>query len=275
MRGFNYEADRAMEIIDKFNQVSNTMPVSAGNIGEGLLRSSSAMAEANNTLDETIGLFTAAFSVVQNAESVGNMLKVTSMRIRGATADLEEAGLETDGMAESTSKLREQVLALTGGFDILKEGGQEFKSTYEILKGISEVWKNLSDISQASLLELLAGKRNGNALAAILNNFKLAEDAVKQAEQSSGSATRELDIYLQSIQGRLDKLSATWQSLSNSLLNSDTVKNLISSADTLLGIIKTIVDNLGLIPGLVAAIATAWSKANNVGKECALLPGAA
>ena len=39
--------------------------------------------------------------------------------------------------------------------------------------------------------------------------------------------------------------------------------------------IKTIVDNLGLMPGLVAAIATAWSKANNVGKECALLPGAA
>ena len=79
------------------------------------------------------------------------------------------------------------------------------------------------------------------------------------------SALKENEIYLDSIQGKLDKLSATWQSLSNSLLDSDAVKTVISGADTLLGIIKTIVDKLGLMPGLVAAIATAWSKANNVG----------
>lgn len=275
MRGFNIEAENAMEIINKFNQVSNTMPVSAGNIGEGLLRSASALAEANNSLDESIGLFTAGFSVVQNAESVGNMLKTTSMRIRNATADLEEAGLETEGMAESTAKLREQVMALTGGFDILTESGKEFKSTYDILKGVSEVWKDMNDVSQASLLELLAGKRNGNALAAIINNFQLAEDAVKQAQNSQNSATRELDVYLKSIQGRIDKLTASWQSLSNNLLDSDLVKNAISSATTLLDIVNTLVDKLGLIPGILAAGATAWAKSNNIGKECALLRQAA
>ena len=37
-----------------------------------------------------------------------------SMRIRGAKTQLEEAGLETDGMAESTAKLREEIMALSG-----------------------------------------------------------------------------------------------------------------------------------------------------------------
>lgn len=122
---------------------------------------------------------------------------------------------------------------------------------------------------------MLFGKRQASVGFAIIENYKRAEEILKTSQESAGSALRENEIYLNSIQGKLDKLSATWQSLSNSLLNSDTVKTVISGADTLLGIIKTIVDNLGLIPGLVAGIATAWAKANNVGKECALLPGAA
>ena len=36
------------------------------------------------------------------------------MRIRGATSDLESAGLDTDGMASSVSELREEIMALTG-----------------------------------------------------------------------------------------------------------------------------------------------------------------
>ena len=40
--------------------------------------------------------------------------KTISMRIRGATTELEEAGLETDGMAESTAKLRKEIKALSG-----------------------------------------------------------------------------------------------------------------------------------------------------------------
>lgn len=71
-------------------------------------------------------------------------------------------GESTDGMAESTSKLREQVLALTnvngkGGFDIMTDGGKSFKSTYSIMQGISKVWKDMSDVDQAALLELIAG----------------------------------------------------------------------------------------------------------------------
>jgi hypothetical protein len=37
-----------------------------------------------------------------------------SMRIRGATSELEAAQLDTDGMASSTSKLREKIKALSG-----------------------------------------------------------------------------------------------------------------------------------------------------------------
>lgn len=270
MNGFGLEADDAMRIIDAFNEVGNRFPTSSGQIGEGLKRSAAAMSAAGNTLDETIALFTAAQATIQNAESVGTILKTTSMRIRGATTELEEAGLETDGMAESTSKLREEIMALTGGFDILEQGGDAFKSTYDILKGVSEVWDNMTDVSQASLLELLAGKRNGNALAAILNNFEMAEAALETSENSSGSALKEHERVLDSIEGKLSKLSATWQVLSQDTLNTDLVKGVLDFLNGALKLLDYIIDNLGSIPMLIGAIVTSLAPLKKTDKLVSL-----
>ena len=41
-------------------------------------------------------------------------LKVISMRIRGAKTQLEEAGEDVEGMADSTAKLRQEIQTLSG-----------------------------------------------------------------------------------------------------------------------------------------------------------------
>ena len=64
MKAFKVEASDSMSIVDKFNEVSNNFAISSGGIGEALTRSASSMAAANNTLDETIALTTAANTVV-------------------------------------------------------------------------------------------------------------------------------------------------------------------------------------------------------------------
>lgn len=79
------------------------------------------------------------------------------MRIRGAKTELEEAGLETDGMVESTAKLREEIMALSGVDIMLDE--DTFKSPYDIMDELSTKWQDLTDIQQASITELIAGKR--------------------------------------------------------------------------------------------------------------------
>lgn len=64
MKAFGYEASDAMSIVDKFNEVGNNYAISSKGVGDALLNSASAMAAANNTLDETIALSTAANTVV-------------------------------------------------------------------------------------------------------------------------------------------------------------------------------------------------------------------
>ena len=142
-----------MDIVDKFNNISNNYSVTASNIGEILSNSISSLSIAGNSLDEAIAMGTTISEITGDASEAGNTLKVLSMRLRGASTEIENMGESTDGMAESTSKLREKVLALTnvngtGGFDIMADS-ENFKSTYEIMQGISDVWEDISDVNQA------------------------------------------------------------------------------------------------------------------------------
>ncbi len=55
-----------MLVVDKFNEVGNNFAISSQGIGEALLRSASALAAGNNTLDG-IALITTANTIVQGA----------------------------------------------------------------------------------------------------------------------------------------------------------------------------------------------------------------
>ena len=246
LKGFNLDAEEAMSIIDKVNEVANTQPIDTSGLFAGLERSASSMSAANNSLDQTIALITAANSVVQDPDSIGTAFKTISMRIRGASTEMEEAGLDTEGMAESTAKLREEILALSG-VDIMKNEN-EFKSTYDILDELSIKWSELSDISQASITELVAGKRQGNIMSALMSNFDIARETLNTAmTESSGSAEKELTNYQKGIEYSLDKFKATFQDFSTSLLDSNMVKGFVDTGSSLLGGFTNIIDGIGVI----------------------------
>ena len=107
-----------------------------------------------------------------------------SARIRGAETELQQLNEETDEYTKTTSKLRDLVMGLTG-FDIM-EDEDTFKDIYEIILGIGQEWQNLTDAEQASLGEALAGKRNANALYAVLGNLDTLQSAYETAEESAG-----------------------------------------------------------------------------------------
>ena len=244
--------DFAMEIIDKFNEIGNNFAISSGGIGEALERSASSLDAANNTIDESIALITAANTVVQDPEQVGTAFKTISMRIRGAKTELEEAGLETEGMVESTAKLREEILALTG-VDIM-ENEDTFKSTYRIMDELSAKWKDLTDIQQASVTELIAGKRQGNIVSSLMTNFDTAREALETSMNSTGSAMAEHEKWMESLEARLNKLKATWQSLSQSFMSSSFLKVLLDVVIGFINAIDVIIDKIGVIPTIIGAI---------------------
>lgn len=266
MQAFGIEASNVMSIVDKFNEVGNNFAISSAGIGEAMQRSAAAMAAANNTIDETIALITAANTIVQNPESVGTTLKTISMYLRAAKTEAEDAGESTEGMADSVSELRSEILALTGQKVDIQIDEDNFKSTYQILQELSEVWDDLSDISQANLLELIGGKRNSNVVAALLENFTVAEEALVSAAESAGSAMEENEKQLESIQGRISIFKATFEEFSNNLLGSGLVKFFVDFGTALFSILNgvvNVIDALGGMKTVLLAVASAFLLAQN------------
>lgn len=264
LRGFNLEAKDAMSIIDSMNEVANNEPISASGIGEALQRSAAAFNAANTSLQESIALVTSTNSVLQSPEKVGSMWTTVSARIRGAKTELEEAGLETDGMVESTSKLQALIKGMTG-FDILEADGKTFKSIYDIIVGIGDEFQSLSDLDQAALLEALAGKRQSNALAATLNNIDILKKSYQEATNAEGSAMEEQRKYQESVQYSIDRTKASLEELANDFLSSDFLKGLIDSGDKLINILDWIIDKFGVL-GTAATIGGGILGAKNKGR---------
>lgn len=265
LQGFGLLAKDAENVVDQIDKVANTQPITAQAIGEILTRSAASMKAANNDLAETISLGTAAYAVIQNAETVGTTLKSVSMYLRAAKSELEDAGESADGCANSVSELRSELKSLTG-VDIMIDN-KNFKSTYQILKELSQVWDKLSDVTQANVTEMIGGKRNANAISAILNNFDVAESAMESAANSAGTAWEENSVWMDSIQGRLGQLDASFQVLSQDVLSSDLVKTGVSFLTSIVKLLDKIINLTGALPaGLgIAAFATQLGKPKMTG----------
>lgn len=263
LKGFNLAAEDAEHIIDVFNEVSNNEAISSAGIGTALQRSAASFNAANTSLEKSVALITATNSVLQDEERTGNMWKTVSARIRGADTELKEMGEDTDGLAESTSKLRDLIKGMTG-FDIMKDE-DTFKDIYDIVVGIGEKWNDLSDINRAALLEKLAGKNQSNALAAALSNIDVLKKSYQEAMDAEGSARREQEKYQESIQYSIDKTKASLEELANDTISSDFVKNLVEGGNTIVNVLDNIITKLGTLPTALGALGAALS-INNVGK---------
>lgn len=243
----------------------NEYAVSAANVGDALSRSASALKMAGNTVQESAGLAVGITEVLQNAEKAGSTLNVVSLRLRGMKGQLEELGEEVDENVESISKMQTHILNLTKGqVNIFKDDGS-FKSTYEIIKEIAKIYDTLDDKSAADLLETISGKQRANAVAALISNWSQAESAAEAAYNAAGTAEQEQQKYLESIQGHLNQLQASWEVLSASFMDSNGIKVLIDSVGSLLSGITEVVNNVGVIPTVLLAAFAAMSF-KNVGR---------
>lgn len=151
MKAYEVEVDDVVDgIMSKINIIGNTKALSNSDIVEMLTKSSSAMAEANNSLEETIALETAAMEITRDASSVGNAYKTVSMRIRGYDEETEELSEDLENISGTIADLT-KTASSPGGISLFTDAAKtEYKSTYQILEEISEIYDELTDKQQAN-----------------------------------------------------------------------------------------------------------------------------
>ena len=71
LKGFNLEATESERIINAMNEVGNNYAIGVGDIAEALRSSSANLAMTNTSLEQSVGLITASYEVLQDSGRVG------------------------------------------------------------------------------------------------------------------------------------------------------------------------------------------------------------
>lgn len=232
-----------MDIIDVLNNIGNNYSISTDGLATALKDSASALVTANNDLNEAVSLTTAGNAITQDPSKVGAGLRTISLRLVGteeAKEELSDLGEETDGMITTVSKLRNTIQSATSaatkdgkGFDIFDSNGN-YKSTYEIMQGLADLYdeivkkdKELGTNNLNLLLETIAGKNRSNIAASILQNGDMLRSVYEDAQNSEGSAEKELNSYLDSVDGKFQQLQNRTQEFWYNVIDTTTVKSVL------------------------------------------------
>ena len=257
MKAYKIEANDALDgVASKINAIGNSQAVSNEDIVEFLTRSSSAMAVANNTLDETIALGTAITEVTRDAANAGQVMKTASMRIRGYDEDTEQLSKDVQVLVGDIANLTKTAEHPIGVSIFSDEAKTQYKSTVEILREISKVWDELTDKQQAQVLEALGGKRGGQALAAAIENFDAVEKSLNTMQNSAGNAMKEMGVIEESLDYKLNKLKQTGVGIAQNIFSQKTVGGWVTGLTKTLEVVDKLTGSIGGLGTAFTALMT-------------------
>lgn len=248
LRGFDMDFSQSEHIVDMINEVSNTAPIDAENITDGLTRTAALLAQSGTSIEETIGMLTGGFARLRNMEWVSTGLNMISQRIRS----IGEDGEAIDGLGPKIESEFKRI----AGIKITDNGS--LRSTYDIMSDMAEIFPQMmaegKDIQVQYLTELAAGKRQARNLTAIIAGWDDVQKAIESANNAEGSAAKENAKYMDSIQGKLNNLQSSWQALSATLVSSDFLKGAIDGVRLFIDLLDTLAGSLGTFPVLMAGL---------------------
>lgn len=98
-------------------------------------------------------------------------------------------------------------------------------------------------------------KQRAQGASALLGNWSQAEKALQTAGEAEGSALEENSKYLDSINGKLDQMNASFQNLWSNAINSEFIGFMVDAGTAIL----KLVDNIGMVEIALASVAAVMS----------------
>ena len=226
MIAFGIEADNAISIVDKVNEVSNRYAVSSTDLSKALGVVASTSSAMGNSIDETLGVVTAITEITRNS----------SKAARGANAIFASLAQILDENSSNGKK----IIEIFDGLGVAMYDSQgQMLSAFDLLKGMSERWDNLDSNTQKYIATTIAGTTQLNNFLALMNNFDHALSATETSLDSVGSATEENARVMESLEARWTAVKAEFQELATTVIDSGLVKTILDLAKAFLELANT------------------------------------
>lgn len=157
--------------------------------------------------------------------------------------------------ATEAGSISYQVDGVTKSLSLLDSTTGDMKSTFQIFNDLKGSWDKMTNAEKQALAIAYAGKNQFEVFAAVMDNFKTAINATATAVNSAGSAARENDAYMQSLESRGKQLQAVYQDFANNVLSKDLVAGFMEAGQGLLEFanndVGQAITRIGLFSGAV------------------------
>ena len=220
--------------LEKFAAVANTIGLSFDNAAAALA--------------------TITATTRQSEDVVGTALKTIFARIQG---------LKLGETLEDGTTLNQYSQALEKVGINIKDSNGELKDMDNIIEEMGNKWQSIDKDQQVALAQQVAGVRQYTQLIALMDHFDYYKENLARAQSADGSLQKQADIYAESWEAASNRVKAAAQGVYAELINDKFFITLNDLLADVLDKINDLIESMGGLPGIIAAVGIIFTKVFN------------
>lgn len=238
MKGYGIAVQDASTIVDKFTTVDMNAATSAGDLATAMAECAVSAKLMGIDINNLTGYLAVVLETTgDGAESVGVFMKTLIARMANI-----KAGKLVD--PEDQSDISDVERVLTNYGIALRDQQGNFRNFQQILDETAQKWREFGEAGKTSAQSAIAvafgGTRNQEKFKVLMEGYQTAAKYADIATNSAGNAAEKYEAYMDGIEAHINQLTATFEKFSQTVLNSDMVKEGVDFLTNILNLLQQI-----------------------------------
>ena len=262
LNGFKLSTEDASRVVDVYSKLASIAATDTAEMAKAMSNTASIAESAGMSFESTSAMLAMMIETTREApENLGTALKTITARFQEMKSNPTEI-LSLDGEEASLNKV-DKALATIG--ISLKDASGQFRDLDEVIFELADEWDGLDRNTQRWIANTVAGSRQQSRFLALMSDSTRLHELYDAAINSEDASLIQYAKTLDSIDGKMNQLSTSFQQFYMSIMNGETIKGVLD-------ILIRFVDRLNEVGplGATSIVASLLSAVSQVGKMIAL-----
>ena len=261
MKSYDLNESQVMDFVDQISAIDMASATDVGGLADAF---NEVAANANQAGISTKQLLSYAAVIGETTQegmsSVGTSLNAIFSRM----GNIKLARLKDyQNGGEDLSNVE---TVLKGAGISLRDADGEFKNFGDVLDETAERWSEFGTVQQRSVAQAFSGTHHMNDFMVLMQQYSKAQEYMQIADDASGKSMEKYGAYTDSLEGKLEGFKSTFESLSNTVLDSKLIKGFVDGGTIILSIFDKLTNSLGVMNTAAIGLGLFQGK-NNSGKS--------
>lgn len=262
LNGFKLGVEDAGRVVDVYSKLASIAATDTAEMAKAMSNTASIAESAGMSFESTSAILAMMIETTREApQNIGTALKTITARFQEMKSNPMEI-LSLDGEEASLNKV-DKALATIG--ISLKDTSGQFRDLDEVIFELADKWDGLDRNTQRWIANTVAGSRQQSRFLALMSDSERLHELYNAAINSEDASLVQYAKTLDSIDGKMNQLSTSFQQFYMSIMNGETIKGILD-------ILIRFVDRLNEVGplGATSIVASLLSAVSQVGKMIAL-----